>query len=206
MQPGGSKPPDETPTTLPTGQAIYLSTDSRSGSVTVWYHRVSIQIGIGPDRAVERAILNSLAFAPTAPDTAVLGRCPAPPPRLPLMPVTARVTSPLAVGNGDAHIQPEPPNVHPRVSASAVWANFLHDFGGGSFVGPLRWSIVFGAYSADTPAHLNADGTTTPEFHDTPTWLIQGEGIKTAYGPCGITVIAPYNGDSGKGMGLETIG
>jgi hypothetical protein len=206
MQPGGSKPSDETPTTLPDGQAVYLSTNSRSASVTVWYHRVSIQIGIGPDPAVERTILNSIAFAPTAPDSAVLGRCPAPQPSPPLMPVPARVTTSLTLGDGSAHIQPEPSNIRPRVSASAVWTSLFQIFGAGGFAGPLRWSIAFGSYSAQTPAHINADGTTTPEYQDTPTWLIQGEGIKTAYGPCGITVLAPYNANTGSAMGVETIG
>lgn len=76
MQPGGRNPPSKTATVLPSGQAIYLSTNKRAAAVTVWYHRVLIQIGIGPNPAVEGAILDSIEFSPAIPDTAVLGRCP----------------------------------------------------------------------------------------------------------------------------------
>jgi hypothetical protein len=206
MQPGGSNPPSGTPTMLPGGQSVYLSTDTRDAAVTVWYHRVSIQIGVGPNPAVERAILDSIAFNPAATDTAVLGRCPSPDPSPPIMPVPTRLTAPLAPDDGNAHMQPEPSTVRPRVSAASVWASLFHDFGAGGYSGPLQWSMVFGSYSAQTPATINPDGSMTPNYRHVPTWLIRGEGIKTPYGPCGITVLAPYNADTGHGMGVETIG
>jgi hypothetical protein len=203
MQPGGSTPADATPTTLPGGQAVYLSTYPDAAEVTLWYHGVSIQIGIGPNPAVERDILDSIAFDPSAPDTDVLGRCPAPGPNPPTMPVPTTLTAPLAL-DGNVQMQPEPTNIRPRVSAASVWASLFDN--GPRFSGPLQWSIVFGSYSAQTPATINPDGSTTPKYSGVPTWLIRGEGVTTPYGPCGITVLAPYNAESGQSMGMETIG
>jgi hypothetical protein len=204
MQPG-SDPPNEASTVLPGGQAVYLSGDARVAAVSVWYHRVLIQIGIGPNRAVERAILDSIGFGPATPDTAVLGRCPAPQPSPPPMPIPTRLAAPLALDDGTAHMQPEPSNIQPRVSAASVWASFFHDGGAGGF-GPLHWTIVFGNYSAPTPATINADGSMTPYYRGVPTWLIRGKGTPTPYGACGITVLAPYDADTGHGIVVETIG
>lgn len=206
MQPGGSNPPNGTSTVLPGGRAVYLSTEPRTAAVTVWYHRVLIQIGIGPNPAVEREILNSIALSPTTPDTAVLGRCPAPQPSPPTMPEPTRLSAPLALDDSSAQMQPEPLNVRPRVSAASVWASLFDNFGSGGFAGPLHWSIVFGRYSAQTPATINPDGSTTPNYQRVPTWLIRGEGVETPYGPCGMTVLAPYNANTGGEMGVETIG
>jgi hypothetical protein len=184
---------------LPSGRSVYVSTDKSAADVTVWYHRVLIKIGVGPKPAVERAILDSIAFGPAVPDTAVLGRCPPAQPSPPTMPAPTRVTAPLTVDDGNAHMQSEPANVRPRVSAATVWGAFFRDAG---FPGPLQWSIVFGSYSADTPARINENGSMTPLARRVPTWLIRGAGINTPYGPCGIRVIAPYNADTGRGMGL----
>jgi hypothetical protein len=206
MQPGGSNPPSEGRTTLPGGRTVYLSTYARAAVVTVWYHGVTVQIGIGPNPAVQREILNSIAFSPATRDTAVLGRCPAPEPSPPTMPAPTRLTAPLTLDDHNAQMRPEPSNVRPRVSATSAWASLFHNFGAAGFPGPLQWSIVFGKYSAQTPASINPDGSTTPRYRGVPTWLIRGEGVKTPYGPCGITVLAPYNADTGHGMGVETIG
>jgi hypothetical protein len=93
MQLGGSTPPDESATILTGSQVVYLSNPRRS-DVNVWYHDVSIDIGVGHNRAVERAILDSISYRPSSPDTAVLGRCPAPDPSPPTMPVPTRLTAP----------------------------------------------------------------------------------------------------------------
>lgn len=205
MRPLGSKPPHETPTTLPGRQVVYRSVDARASAVTVWYHRVLIQIGIGADPAVERAILDSITYS-TAADTPVLGRCPPPDPTPPTMPTPSRLTAPLVLEGSNGRMQPEPPDVRPELSARSVWANLFHGFGKGGFPGALRWSIYFGSYSAQTPATINPDGSRTPDYRGVPTWLIRGEGIRTDYGPCGMTVLAPYNADNGHSMVVATIG
>ncbi len=183
-----------------------MRADARTATKTVWYHRVQIQIGIGTNPAVEKAILNSLAFSPTAPDSAVLGRCPAPDPSPPTMPTPIRLRAPQILDDHNATLRPEPATVAPRVSAATVWADLFHSFGAGGFGGPLRWSITFASYSADTPATIHPDGSQTPDYRGIPAWLIQGYGVKTSYGPCGITVYAPYNAVTGHGMGVSTIG
>jgi hypothetical protein len=136
----------------------------------------------------------------------VLGRCPPPDPNPPTMPVPSRLTAPLVLDSGNVHMQPEPPDVRPKANATAAWTSLFHNWGTGGFAGPLQWSIVFGSYSAETPAQINPDGSTTSWYRGVPTWLIHGEGAPTAYGPCGMTVIAPYNAATGGSMGLETIG
>ncbi len=206
MEPGGAKPPQETPTTLPGGQVVYLSTIASQSSVAVWYHNVTIEIGIGPDPGIERQILDSITYRGAAADSPVLGRCPAPDPTPPAMPTPSRLTAPMVIQGDDAQMLPEPLDVRPKVSAASVWASLFHNFGAGGFAGALDWSIYFGSYSAQTPATINPDGSTTHQYHGVPTWLIQGDGVKTAYGPCGMTVVAPYNATTGQAMGVETIG
>ena len=66
----GKDPPVEPATTLPARQVVYLAENPTLSDVTVWYHGVSIDIGMGPDPAVEKAILNSISYHPDAgPDT-----------------------------------------------------------------------------------------------------------------------------------------
>ncbi len=183
---------------------MYLSVDHRAAAVTVWYHRVSIQIGIGTNPAVKQAIMDSLAFSPAVPNSAMLGRCPAPDPSPPDMPPPTRLAAPLTLGDHNATLRPEPATVRPRVSAATVWASLFSDFG--ELGGPLQWSITFASYSAEYPATIHHDGSVTPKYRGVPTWLIYGHGAKTSYGPCGITVYAPYNSTTGRGMGVSTIG
>ena len=161
MRPGGQDPPVEPATTLPARQVVYLAENPASSDVTVWYHGVSIDIGIGPDPAVEQAILNSISYHPDAGDTPVLGRCPAPDPAEPPMPTPARVTTPFTTYGDVGLMAPEPASVEPDISAASVWDNFFHgDLGSG----PIGWKIYFGSYSAPTPATINPDGSTTPLY------------------------------------------
>lgn len=204
MQPGGRTPQGRA-RTLPAGQHVYFSDSPRQLAVTVWYHRVLIRVGVGPNPSIERAILASLRYNRTERDTAVRGRCPAPNPRPLAMPTPTRVTALEAVDGHNGHLRPAPANVGPEVSAAAVWQRFLHDTGNG-VPGAIHWSITYGRYSAATPARRSRDGGWTPIYRDVPTWLIQGKGIPTHYGSCGITVIAPYNADTAHSMGLTTTG
>lgn len=206
MQPTRMPHPKASPTTLPSGQTVYLSTDSQSSAVTIWYHHVTIQIGIGATPAVEKAILDSIEFRSEVPNSALLGECPAPDPSPPTMPAPARLSAPLTLGDDNATMRPEPATTRPGVSAATAWAKLFHDFGGGGFVGALQWTITFGSYSARTPATIHRNGSETPHYRGVPTWLIRGQGVNTAYGPCGITVYAPVNAASGHLMGVETIG
>lgn len=204
MQPGGATPQGRA-RTLSAGQHVYISGSTRQSAVTVWYHRVLIHIGIGPNRDVERAILASISYIGTEPDTAVLGRCPAPNPTPLAMPTPTRVNAPLPVTGHNGQLRPAPASVDPKVSAATVWERFLHGFGSG-VPGAIKWSITFGRYSAATPARRNRKGVWTPYYRNVPTWLIQGRGVPTNYGSCGMTVIAPYNADTAHGMGVTTIG
>ena len=205
MQPAGAASPQQTPTTLPGGQRVDVSSAERASAVSVWYHHVMIQIGIGAKPAVERAILNSITYSPTTADSPVLAPCPASGPTPPAMPAPSRLTAPLVLDDSNGQMQPEPPNVQPKVSAARIWNSFVHGFGADHF-GALQWSIVLGSYSAKTPAKINPDGSTTPEYRGVPTWLIRGQGVPTDHGPCGITVLAPYNAGTGHSMTVTTLG
>ncbi len=182
-----------------------VASATRASAVSVWYHHVLIQIGIGANPAVERAILNSITYGPTTADSPVLGRCPAQGPTPLAMPAPSHLAAPLVLEDSNGRMQPEPPNVQPKVSAARVWKSFVYGFGAHHF-GALQWSIVFGSYSAQTPAKINPDGSTTSEYRGVPTWLIRGQGIPTDDGPCGITVLAPYNAETGHSMTVTTLG
>ena len=204
MQPGGSTPPQQASTTLTGGQQVYLSTETAS-AVGLWYHDVLIQIGIGPDPAIERMILDSITYRATSATSSVLGRCPTPVPSPPPLPAPTRVITPLVLQDSNGQLEPEPGTIQPKVSAATVWDSFLQG-SGWNVSGALEWSVVFGSYSAQTPAHIKPDNSTTPFYTNVPTWLIEGKGIQTDYGSCGVTVLAPYNADTGQSMGMLTIG
>lgn len=207
LKPSGPSPPQPDAIALPGRQGVFLLPDPVASSVIdAWSHRVLIQIGIGANPAVARAILDSVTYTPTAANSAVLGRCPPPDPTPPTMPAPTRLTAPLGLGDGNSRLQPEPPNIQPKASAAVAWTNLFHDFWAGGFQGALQWSIVFGSYAAPTPAQINPDGSITPLYQDVPTWLIRGVGVQTGYGACGMTVLAPYNADTGAAMGVTTIG
>jgi hypothetical protein len=195
----GPPAPEGTATTLPGGQAVYLTTNPHDAVVNAWYHQVSIQIGIGADPATQRAILDSIAYSPGIANSAVLGRCPVAGPNPPTMPTPSRVTATVVIALNNSRIQPEPENTSPRVSAATVWHSFIHQFGV-PVTGALQWSILYGNYSSPTPAHINPDGSTTPEISDVASWVIQARGVQTTYGPCGGTVLAPYNANTGHWM------
>lgn len=207
LQPSGPSPPDPGAMALRGRQGVFLLPDPVAPSVIdAWSHRVLIQIGIGANPAVARAILDSITYTPAAANSPVLGRCPPPDPTPPTMPAPTRLTAPLGLGDGNGRLQPEPSNTQPQAAATAAWNSLFHDFGAGGFPGALRWSIVFGSYSAPTPAHINPDGSITAFSQDVATWLIRGVGVQTGYGACGMTVLAPYHADTGAAMGVTTIG
>jgi hypothetical protein len=206
LQSQPERPTGEGPTTLPGGQVVYQSTQARAQVVVVWSHGVLIELGIGTDATVEHAILDSISYNKSVPDTARRGQCPAPDPTPTPMPTPVRITSTLTLEQGQAHLAVEPANVTPKISAATVWANFLHDWGGVSSA-PIVWHLYFGGYSSLTPATINPDGSTTPQNRGGPTWLVYGEGAPTNEGPCGPTSIAAYNADTGRSSGgLDVLG
>lgn len=207
MQPSGAAGSDLKLTVLPSGQRVYASNARKTASTRIWYHHVFIEIGIGADPAVERRILDSISYHAGAAGTAVLGRCPRPdptPPAMPAMPAASRASDPVVLEGDNGTLRPEPAKVRPRATARSVWTSLFRGFGG--FSGAHRWSITFGSYSAATPGTINPDGSTTPDYHDTPTWLIRGEPVMTSYGACGSIVIAPYNANTGRSTSVTTIG
>lgn len=90
-----------------------------------------------------------------------------------------------------------------------VW---LHQFSVDIGIGPepsVARSIeqsLFGNYSAQTPARMNPDGSTTPLEQDLPVWVIEANAVTTAYGTCGTSVIAPYDARTGGGLYVEESG
>lgn len=204
MQPGSATPPSEPPTTTSGGQVVYVTGNAGESDVNVWLHGISIDIGIGPSPVVEQAIFNSISYRPGTSDTEVLGLCPAPDPWPPPMPTPVRLTAPLVVYDADGDMRPEPVDIQPKISAAKVWSGFVAS--NGRFSGPMQWRIYFGSYSSQSPATINPDNSATPWYQNVPTWLIQGERLKTPYGSCSMSVVAPYNADNGRAMGLATGG
>lgn len=204
MERGGDHPPGVAPTRLPAGQIVYVLAAPPNSAVDVWFHGVSIEIGIGPDPAIEQSILDSITSRPGTPDSPVAGRCPAPDP-IPLpMPAPQRATAAGTLPDQTAELRPEPPDVEPAVSAATVWSSFAGQ--GPAIAGAHHWSLTFGSYSAETPATLQPDGSATPIYTGVPTWLIEGTAVATPYGPCGESVVAPMNATTGASMGLEIDG
>lgn len=64
LQAGGGPPSNTSPVKTPSGQTVLVTeAELPSPILQIWYHRVSIQLGIGPDPTVARAILDSIRYS-----------------------------------------------------------------------------------------------------------------------------------------------
>jgi hypothetical protein len=145
------------------------------------YHGVIVTVGVGPDPAVVRAVVDSIAYDAGARDTPVTGVCarnPAPD----TMPKVERVGEPLVLDpHQNVTLEPLEPGDAPAASAAAVW-------GHGERSSLLRYRLFFARFSSDVPARTNPDGSLTPLIHHTLGWVVYATPFGSVPG-CGLNSI-----------------
>ncbi len=134
----------------------------------LWFHRVQIEIGIGPDPRTAGAILRSVGYAPGEPDSRAAGRC-ARSAQPGSMPQPRRLTRRLVLDQGDVTLEPPAVGDRPTMPASRAWRAAGADF-------PFQWyRLLLARYSAKLLARQNADGSLTPEDRNVLAWVIYGQ-------------------------------
>src|SRR5262249_23276162 len=115
MSPAATKPTD-----MPLIDTVTIGGTRIS---TFWYRGVVMTIGLGPDPAIAREVVDSIAFDDGAPDTPVKDKCgrnPAPN----TMPNTERVGQPFVLNEHEkVTLEPLDPGDAPAVPAATVWGH-----------------------------------------------------------------------------------
>ncbi len=193
LVPGGRSTPAGATVKIPSGQALKLRGTSQFNDavVQVWYHGVSLSLGVGRSGATARAVLDSIRYKAGAPDTPVGSACPA---GQTTMPTPERLATRQRFEGGTYTLLPPARSDKPTMSAARVWKDH----------GPPqpgeRDRLVLARFSARLPARRNADGTFTPIDRNILAWVVITTPTATPAGPCGGHGLLVYNARSGQAV------
>lgn len=204
-QPAPDQPQPDSATTMAVGgQTAYIYPSSpNSPTTSVWFHGLDIQVGLGRDPVWSERILASLSWTPSRPDSPVEGACPTGTRSMAMpAPQTASTSIPLEAGN--SVLSPPAPGQHPEAPAAEIWQAYLR-LNQPSAPGATA-QLLYGLYSAKTPATMNPDGTVTPQYQQVPVWVVYVTPARTPLGDCGPTIIAPFNAANGQSLDLTIEG
>lgn len=171
---------------LPSGVGALEARDDNGPLLRLWFHGLFIQLGIGSNPFVERAILGSLRYDPGAPDTAVRYACPTRARHAMPHPVRlARHMHVLPFDGDGFYLGPPRSGQQARTSAAAAWRR-----SGLPAVG-VTYRIYLARLTDD-----QAGGQ-----HGTLVWAIYGVPHLTGLGPC--TSYSLWLVDAGTGKVIE---
>jgi hypothetical protein len=196
LQPG-SPPPSARPVTISPGIVVREQRHSvREHIRYLWFHRVQVEIGIGPNPATAAAILRSVRYTPDEPDSPVAGTC-SRARHVRAMPHPRRLTRRLVLEDGNFTLNPPRPGDRAVMSAAQAWRDT-------DFVSPfIRYQVLLVRYSAKLPARPGAGGTLVPENHRILAWVIYGEP-RTLIPGCGGSSLAVFNARTSRGIGFSS--
>jgi hypothetical protein len=175
--------------TIPSDLTLQVSTQVTSPPISLWYQGVSIELGIGPDPTIARAILDSLQSRPTQPDTPVQGVCPTGP--APSMPIPQRLAAPLTLEGGLLTLDPPQRSDQAGMSADQAWQD------SGAKQPGETYQIILARYTSEFPATQNADGTLTPMNSDRLAWIVYQQPVHTSVGDCGLFGVEAFDATTG---------
>jgi hypothetical protein len=199
LQPG-SPPSDARPARTASGQVVLQERPRASWPLLqLWYHRVFIQIGIGPDPVLARSIFDSIGFKAGAPDTKAAGAC-ARSARPQVMPRPERLTRRLVIDQGDITLAPPLRSDQPVMPAAQAWAQSLLSSQKNPFE---RYRLILARYSSKYPATPNPDGSYTPENTNVLAWVVYAAPYGAVPG-CGGWGADAF--DAGTGQEIDSSG
>jgi hypothetical protein len=159
----------------------------------LWYHRVQVEVGIGPDPRTAEAIMRSVGFTPGAPDTRAAGKC-ARSARAGLMPAPQRLARRLVLHLLGVTLNPPRPGDRATVPAARAWR------ASGSKSSFTRYRVILTRYSAAVPTRL-INGMQTPQYRRVLAWVIYGQP-RTPVAGCGGRNLDAFNARTGRMMTL----
>jgi hypothetical protein len=199
LQPG-TAPSDARPVRTKTG-SVLLEERPVPGRplMLLWYHRVFILVGIGPDPAVARSIVNSIGARPGTPDTRAAGVCPrsAGPQG---MPQPERLTRRLVVDQGDITLAPPRRSDRPVMTAAQAWAQSAQSSPKSPFE---RYRLILARYSSKFPARPNSNGSYTPMNTDVLAWAVYAMPYGAAIPGCGWWGLDTFDASTGEEIGSD---
>lgn len=193
----GSPPPDAHRVVL-AGGTVVAEERGQAGAwagriVQLWYHRVSVEIGIGRHRNVANEILRSLGYTRGKPESKVADVCPRRkgPAR---MPAPRRLARRLVVELGNITMTPPLRSDQPVMRAAQAWRE------SGTKSVFERYRLLLVRYSSKYPAAPNAQGLLVPENHDVLAWVVYAFPFSTAVAGCGGWSVYGFNALTGTAM------
>ena len=174
------------------GQVLAYEGDSYPGPVkSYWYDGVSVEIGIGPDPKVGKAILDSIGFREHAPDTKASEVC-AMSKDPDAMPRPERLTVRLVLNQGDITLDPPLPSDQPSVSAAFIWKRASNG-------NPLyRNQLLLTRLSARLPAQEQPNGTLVPQYQNVLVWVVYSVPRSPSIPGCGDPGVQIFNSTNGQ--------
>jgi hypothetical protein len=187
----GTPPPNTQTVRTPSGQIVLEENASGGGLKLLWYHSVSIEIGIGPDPNVAKGIFDSIGFTSHEPDSPATGVCarsshPA------AMPTPVRLEKPLVLNRGDITLDPPSPSDQPTMSAAQAWSE------SDPKQNYERYRLLLTEYSAKLPARLNPDGSLTPLNQNEPAWVVYSSPRSATTSGCGLWGVVAFDAHNGQ--------
>jgi hypothetical protein len=200
LQPG-DRPADARRVTTPSGQTVLEQNPGPGNPVRLlWYHQVLIEIGLGPDQRIAKAIFDSIGFTPDSPDTPASGVC-ARVDHADAMPTPERLTEQLVLESGNVTLDPPAATDQPKISAAEAWKA-----SGPRMVSFERYRLILARYSAMFPANLNQDGSSTPADQNELAWVVYSTPTSPTIPGCGAWGVNASNALTGKGIGSSAYG
>ena len=188
----GGPPPDARPVDSPSGQIVLEEDPGWNAPLKAfWYHQVFVEIGIGPDPNVAKAIFNSIGFTSHAPDSRAAGVC-ARSADPETMPTPERLANPLVLNQGGVTLDPPLPSDQPTMSAAQAWSE------SGPKQSFERYRLILARYSAKLPAKQNPDGSLTPLNQNELAWVIYTAPYGAPIAGCGGWGVDVFDALSGQ--------
>jgi hypothetical protein len=190
IQPGTPTAATTTAQPVPSGPVVRLEADNTVGPmITFWSHGNWVQLGVGTNPFVERAVFDSIRFHAGTPDTPVLGVCPTAVEKI--MPAPQRLTSRLLLEQGDFTLDPPNPGDTPTMTAARAWNE----------VGPKipgeTYRLILSRLSARFPANV-VKGKDIPVYQHLLTWTVYSVPALTSEGPCSNYTLTSFDARTGK--------
>lgn len=198
LQPG-SPPPGARRVRVASGAVVRSGPRMLGGvSETLWFHAVEIEIGIGSDRRVARAIFESIRYTPRLPDSRAAGAC-ARAAHLGMMPGPERLARRLVLKQIGVTLAPPLRSDQPLVSATLAWTDDI--WRGKAFE---RYRLILARYSASNPAAPNPGMLARPVDLGVLAWIAYSSPRSPMIPGCGNWAVDVFNAITGQSLLTES--
>jgi hypothetical protein len=159
--------------------------------LVLWDHKVSIEIGGGPNPKLANKILDSVGYSRGAPDTPAAEVC-ARSTDPNAMPTPERLTKRLVLDRGNVTLDPLPGSDRVAIGAAHVWTES----------GPKQsfegYRLILALYSSKLPARVGPNGSLTPTLQVVPAWVIYSAPNTQNIAGCGLWGVDVFDALTGS--------